>query len=415
MTTDNTRRMGRPEFVALIAMMFSTIAFSVDSMLAAFPAIEAELDVPGQAYLMITFFMGGLALGTLITGPISDAIGRKTTLYAGACLYIAAGLVAWFSMDFTVILAARVVQGFAAASPRVVSLAVVRDLYEGRQMAQIISLAMILFAIVPTLAPAMGDVLQAAFGWRSIMLAFVLFMAIAVVWVGIRLPESLPAEQRVPLSVRQIIASSNEVLKNPTVRLAIGVQCVAFALIFSLISMVQPIYDQSFGRGDSFAYWFGGVALVSALSTGVTNAVFVMRVGMRRMVTLAMVGHILCASFTLLVITQTLGFAFHAFVFWQFMIIWLTGISIGNLNAIALEPMGHIAGFAASVTGALSTFAAAIIATLVGRSFDGTPVPLLLISCALGAAGLAMMWRMNVLEKRIAALTFRTTRKADQG
>lgn len=391
---------GRTEFIALIAMMFSTIAFSVDSMLAAFPQIESELNVPGQAYLMITMFMGGLAFGTLIAGPISDAFGRKRTLYVGCGLYVISGLVAWQSTDFNVILAARVVQGFAAAAPRVVSLAVVRDLYQGRQMAQIVSFAMILFAIVPTLAPAMGDALQSVFGWRSIMLAFVLFAVITIVWVAIRLPESLALEDRVPLNFAHLVTSSKEVLRNRTVRLSIGVQCVAFALIFSLISMVQPIYDQTFGRGETFAYWFGAIALVSALSTSIANSMLVIRFGMRRLVTLAMVGQVFCAAFTFVVLKWAPHYAFNAFVFWQFMMIWLTGMSIGNLNAIALEPMGHIAGFTASVSGAISTLAAAIIASFVGSQFNGTPFPLIMTCSLLALAGLLMMWRMNNIENR---------------
>lgn len=398
-------------------MMFSTIAFSVDSMLAAFPQIEAEMNVPGQAYLLITVFMAGLAFGTLVSGPVSDAIGRKTTLYMGGFLYIVSGLVAWASADYTVILAARLVQGFAAAAPRVVSLAVTRDLYSGRQMAQIVSLAMILFAIVPTVAPAMGDILQRMFGWRAILLAFVIFSLITIVWVAIRLPESLPPEKRVPLRVGRLATSFVEVLTHPTVRLTIGVQSVALALIFSLISMVQPIYDQSFGRGDSFAYWFGGIALVSAVSTSVANAMLVMRFGMRRLVTLAMAGQVFCAALAFVVSSVAPDFAFPAFVFWQFMLIWLTGMSIGNLNAIALEPMGHIAGFAASVTGAISTFAAAAIATFVGSQFDGTPLPLLMTCCLFAAIGLMMMWRMNILENRAiedgSAFVFRSTRPKD--
>ncbi len=401
MKTTSERVIGRTEFVAMIAMMFATIAFSVDSMLAAFPQIEAELGVPGKAYLMITFFMAGLAFGTLIAGPISDAIGRKNTLYAGGILYIASGLVAWQSHDYTVILAARVVQGFAASAPRVVSLAVVRDLYQGRQMAQIVSFAMILFTLVPTFAPAMGDLLQMAFGWRSILLSFVLFSVITILWVGLRLPESLPQAKRVPLSVSNIIASTTEVLQNPTVRLTIGVQCVAFALIFSLISMVQPIYDQSFGRAVYFAYWFGGIAAVSAFSTSLLNAFLVVRFGMRRLVTLAMAGQVFCAATALLVFRLAPQYAFPAFVFWQFMLIFLTGLSVGNLNSIALEPMGHIAGFTASVTGAVSTFAAAGIATLVGSRFDGTPIPLVVTCCLLAAIGLMLMWRMNILENRL--------------
>ncbi len=408
--------MKRGEFVALVAMLFSTIAFSVDSILAAFPQIGADLGATGQVHLLISFFMAGLALGTLFAGPVSDAMGRKPTMFIGAFLYIGSGLVAWMSSDFTIILAARFIQGLAAAGPRVVALAIVRDLYAGPQMAQIVSFAMVLFTIVPTLAPAMGAGLEALFGWRSILLAMVLFSTISTVWMWLRLPETLPPESRRRLRLGELMSAGKEVARHPVVSLAILAQCVAIGMIFCLIVQVQPIYDQTFGLAESFPYWFGGIALFSAASTSLANASLVVRFGMRRLVTWGMAGHVICAFSAYLVIRLLPDFSFVAFVLWQFMVIWLAGLSVGNLNAIALEPMGHIAGFTASITGAVSTFAAAALATYSGRIFDGTPLPLTLMSGLVALLGLIVMWRMRKVEARMAELgpVFTTSRKSDR-
>jgi len=387
------------EFVALVAMMFSVVAFSIDAILPAFPHITAALNVPGRVHLMISAFMVGLAVGTLLAGPISDAIGRKPTMYVGMVLFIGAGIVAWQSQNYEVILAARVVQGLGAAGPRVVSMAIVRDLYAGRQMARIVSLALVLFTIVPTIAPALGALLQSFFGWRSILLAFNVFMAITALWVFLRLPESLPTESRRAFKVANLLAAGREILSHRTVRLTILAQGAALALIFSLIVQVQPIYDQSFGRAESFPYWFGGIALVSAASTSLANAAMVVRFGMRRLVTLGMVGHILAASLAVVGFFWLPGNHFEVFIFWQFMVIWLSGLCIGNLNAMALEPMGHIAGFAASFTGFIATIIAAFAATVSGWIFDGSPVPLVIQCLAMAIVGLYFMYRINQLER----------------
>ena len=390
--------MGRGEFIALVAMLFSTVAFSVDALLVAFPGIESELNATGSAHYVVTFFMAGLALGTLFAGPVSDSLGRKPTMYIGASLFIVSGVVAWVTDDFRVLLVARFVQGVAASGPRVVSLAIVRDLYEGRQMAQIISFAMVLFTIVPTLAPAMGAVLQDIFGWRAILLAFLLFVSISTIWLWLRLPETLPPHARRSLHLDQLWDAIKEVLRHPVVRLSIAAQCVALAMIFGLLVQVQPIYDQTFGRAESFPYWSGGVALFSAASTSLANASLVVRFGMRRMVTLGMAGQVICAALALFLFFQIPQWGFWIFLGWQFMLIWLSGLSVGNLNAIALEPMGHIAGLTASITGAISTIAAAISASIVGLIFDGTPIPLLTTNYFLAVCGLAIMLRMSAVE-----------------
>ncbi|MEP4198156.1 MAG: MFS transporter [Aliishimia sp.] len=391
------KRMGKWEFIALIAMMFGTIAFSVDAILPAYPSIEAELApaATGRVHLMITLFMAGLAFGTLIAGPLSDAIGRRPTMFVGAALYISAGTVAWLSNSFEVIVIARFVQGFGAAGPRVVSLAIVRDLYEGRAMAQIVSFAMVLFTIVPTLAPAMGDVLSHLFGWRSILLFFIVFSLLSTFWIWARLDEPLPVEARRPFRIAHFISAGREILAHPTVRLSIAVQSLSLALIFCLIVSVQPIYDIVFGRGESFAYWFGGIALFAAASTSLANAALVMRFGMRLLVTIGMCGQMLSASLALILLETQPELAFQSFVLFQFLLIFLSGLCVGNLNALALEPMGHIAGFTASVTGATSTILAAAVASFVGFQFDGTPIPLVISALVLSTLGFGLMLRMR--------------------
>lgn len=389
--------MGKWEFVALIAMLFSTVAFSVDALLPAIPQIEADLgdSATGRVHLLITLFMAGLALGTLIAGPLSDWIGRKPTMFIGAGLYLTAGTVAWLSQDFETIAAARIVQGIGAAGPRVVSLAIVRDLYSGRTMAQIVSFAMVLFTVVPTLAPAMGAVLTDLFGWRAILLAFLLFTIISTLWLWLRLPENLPQSARRPLRGGTLMEAARQIAGHPTVRLAILVQGMALGLIFSLIVTVQPIYDVVFDRAESFPYWFGGIALFSAASTSIANAALVVRFGMQRMVTLGMAGQAVSAALALAALEVYPELAFASFVAFQFLLIWLTGLCVGNLNAIALEPMGHIAGFTASVTGATATLLAATIATGVGAMFQGTQRPLIIAAICLGTLGFALMLRMN--------------------
>ncbi|MEX0278810.1 MAG: MFS transporter, partial [Ruegeria sp.] len=193
-----TNRMSKGEFIALIAMMFATIAFSIDAMLPALPEIGAQLspDDTNKAQLILTSFVLGMGIGTFFTGPISDAVGRKPVIYGGAALYILASAIAWASSSLELVLAARILQGLGAAGPRVVAMAIIRDLYAGREMARIISIAMMIFTLVPAIAPMMGAGVIALVGWRGIFVCFILFAIIILIWMTLRLPESLAPENR---------------------------------------------------------------------------------------------------------------------------------------------------------------------------------------------------------------------------
>lgn len=395
MNLQTTQRMSTPELVALIAMLFSTVAFSVDAMLPAFPKIATDLDAHGSVHLVMTLFMGGLAVGMLIAGPLSDAWGRKSAMYAGALLYIVAGLVAWLSESFEVVVAARFFQGLGAAGPRVVSLAIVRDLYQGAQMARIISFAMVIFTIVPTIAPTLGYFISMSFGWRAIMLAFVVFSILSTLWLWLRLDEPLAPHDRRSLHLRGLAESTKEILKHRVVFLAILLQGIALGLIMCMIVQVQAIYEQVFDRASTFPYWFGGIALFSATSTSLVNAALVGRFGMRRLVTLGMAGQAVIAAIALTIEVAWPQWAFPTFVVWQFLLIWLTGLCVGNLSSIAMEPMGHVAGLAASLSGAIATFMASILAMGAGYLFNGTVIPLLACALVLSICGVVLMRHLN--------------------
>ena len=395
--------MSRAEFIALIAMMFATIAFSIDAMLPALPEIGQELspvDV-NRAQLILTSFIVGMGVGTFFTGPLSDTFGRKPVILAGSAVYIAGAFLAMNSTSLEVTLAARLIQGLGAAGPRIVAMAVVRDLYVGRQMARIVSIAMMIFTIFPAFAPTLGAGIILLAGWRGIFGAFILFSLISTVWMALRLPETLPRENRRPFRGRLLLAAVAEMLHHPTVRLSIMVQTLCMSMLFIMILMVQPVYDVMFGRGESFPFWFGGIALISG-SASLLNAALVVRLGMRRMVTWSLAAQ-LALSAIMLVLTgvalpDTLGFAL--FLFWQTSVFFITGTTLGNLNAIAMEPMGHIAGMAASVIGAISTVLAGLIASPVGLLFDGTLVPMAagILTCCL--LGLLLMLEMGRIERR---------------
>ncbi|PZQ99596.1 MAG: multidrug MFS transporter [Cereibacter sphaeroides] len=391
------------EFIALVAMLFATIAFSIDSMLPALPSIAAELSPtnPNAAQLVITSFVFGMGIGTFFAGPISDAYGRKAVILGGSALYCLGAIAAWAAPSLELVLAARVLQGLGAAAPRIVSLAMVRDKYSGRAMAQIISFAMIVFMLVPALAPAMGMGIIHLVGWRGLFLAFLLFAVVANLWLGLRQPETLPPERRRPLHFGTLASAFVEVFSHRTVQIATGVMALCFGMLFGTISSIQPIFEQSFDKGDTFPLWFALIALFSALSS-FTNASLVMRLGMRLLITTALTAIlVLSAVMVGLTFSGLLPHAwyFTAFVIWMVGMFFMMGMVMGNLNALAMEPVGHIAGMAASATGAISTVLGVALAAPLGLAFDGTPLPLLLGILVLAVVGRALM---AVMPHRVA-------------
>ncbi|MBF9042116.1 MFS transporter [Rhodobacterales bacterium HKCCE4037] len=372
-------RLSTPEFIALMGMMFATIAFSIDAMLPALPEIATELtpDNMNYAQLVITSFVLGMGAGTLLTGPISDTFGRKPVILAFTALYILGAALAWAAGSMELLIAARIVQGFGAAGPRVVALALVRDLYSGREMARIVSFVMLVFTIFPAVAPLIGQGIITLFDWRAIFVAFLLFSLISVGWLTIRQPETLPPPMRRPMRVKSLWDGAKEALSLRQMQLSILVQTLIFGLLFGTISSIQPIFDLAYGRGEEFHWYFFVIALLAAPAAPL-NGWLVVRVGMRPLVRTALwVQATLSTLMAIVLLSSMAGPAeFWIYFVWTVSVFCLMGFTIGNLNALALEPLGHIAGLAASIMGGLATIAGAAVGALVGQLFTGTATPL---------------------------------------
>ncbi len=389
----------RAELIAIIAMMAATVAFATDAMLPAFPDISADLSPrdPNRAQLVVASFMVGLGVGTLFAGPLCDAFGRQTITVAGTVIIILFATVSALTQSLEVLLVARFLQGVGSAGPRVASMAIVRDLFRGREMARILSFVILVFTLAPVFAPSVGWLLTQGFGWRSIFASFAVFSIISTGWLLLRLPETLAREERRSLRVRELVDGLLEVFSNRQVMLAIGCQSLIFAVLMSTLLSSQQVFDKVFDRGAAFPLWF---ALMAALAAGasVMNAAIVMRVGMRRVVRVALFVH---SSFTgvflLAMITGVLpaSWLFPVGFLWCTSVFQLAGFTLGNINAIAMEPMGHMAGLAASIITSVATIASIAIAAPIGQAFDGTLVPLTAATFVLTALALLLAHRLE--------------------
>ena len=394
------------EFVALVAMLFSTIALSIDAMLPALPDIAATLspENPNRAQLVVTSFVFGMGIGTLFMGPISDAFGRKKVILIGGVFFILASLACYSAKSLDMLLLSRVLQGVAVAAPRVVSVAMVRDRYRGREMAQLMSFVMMVFMVVPALAPLMGQGIIAISNWQSIFLAYTLFALVSMCWLGFRQPETLAIADRRPLSFTALVSATRELAGLRIVGVSIVAQTLTQAALFSAISSLQGIFEQRFDRADSFPLWFALIAFGSSMAA-MLNARVVIRLGMRVVILRSF------ASFTALtavLLVLTVGgmvpeaLAFPMFFLWVMSLFGMMSLTLGNLNALAMEPVGHIAGLASSVIAASSTVISVVLAVPVGLALNGTALPLM--SGALVFIGLALLVvRIGTRHEAVAA------------
>ena len=389
------------EFVAIIAMSFATIAFSIDAMLPALPEIGHALTPQNlnRAQLIVTSFLLGLGLGTLFTGPLSDAFGRRRILLGGYGIYIIGAVLGYLAGSLELMLAARVLQGIGAAGPRVVAVAVVRDIYSGRQMAKLMSFVITVFMLVPVIAPSIGAVIITLSGWRVIFVAFVIFALISSIWFSLRQPETLPVEKRRKFQLGPLWGGVKEVLANRSVRITIAVQALLSGVLYAMLSSAQQVFEITFDQGANFPLWFGAIAIIAGAS-GLLNAKLVIQLGMVFLVRSALIC-VMLISFSLLVIIwldlMPARLYFPGFLVFMTSVFFMIGMTLGNLNAIAMEPMGHIAGMAASIISAIATVVGVVIAVPIGLAFDGTPLPLMIgvFCCVALSLGLMQLIRSD--------------------
>jgi len=383
------------EFVVLLATMISIVALSIDIMLPALDEIGHELNVANlnDAQLIITSLLLGFAVGQIVAGPVSDSIGRKPVIYIGYAIFIIGCLLSFYATSLTVMLIGRVLQGLGAASPRVVTMALVRDSYEGRAMARIMSIVMAVFILIPSIAPAIGQGIIVISGWRSL---FTLMMAMAIIsatWFALRQPETLPQSSRRKFSLKNVISGIQEAC---SYRSAMG-YTLASGLIFGAfvgyLSAAQQIFQISFEIDSLFPFYFGGASLSIGLAS-IVNSRMVMRYGMRLLTMRALIASTLLSTAFLVPTILMDGIPpFWLFMAWLVANFFCIGIMFGNFHALALEPLGHMAGLGAALVGSLSTIISLPLGWAIGYLFDGGATSLVSGFALLGMGALmVMLW-----------------------
>lgn len=379
------------EFIILMSLMMSILALSIDAMLPALPQIGSDLDVqnPNSRQLVISIIFLGLALGQLFFGPLSDTIGRKPAIYAGYALFIIGALISIFATSFPVMLFGRLMQGLGASAPRAVTLALVRDRFGGRDMARIMSFIITFIVLVPMIAPSLGQVILLNYSWRAIFVILILLAVLTLSWFALRIPESLSPENQAPFSLKRIVSATLEILK---IRTALGYTVSAGLISGAFIGYLnssQQILQEQFALGALFPLVFGVIALSIGVAT-ILNTRLVIRYGMRFLVNwslLAIFGLSVVALLIALLVAGQPPLWF--FITYLMLVFFSVGILFGNLNSLAMEPLGNMAGIGAAIVGSLSTLISMPLGTIIGQSYNGTVLPLIIGMAVL--AGLAIL------------------------
>jgi DHA1 family bicyclomycin/chloramphenicol resistance-like MFS transporter len=384
------------EFVLLISMMMSLAALSIDAMLPALPQIGSDLSVQNtnDRQLVVSVLFLGLAIGQLFFGPLSDKTGRKPAVYAGYVLFITGALLSVFAISFPMMLVGRLLQGIGISAPRAVTLALVRDKYEGRAMARVMSFVMTVFILVPMLAPTLGQTILQFLGWRSIFFSFVLMAVITLMWFALRMPETLTPENRAPFSLRRIIITTLEIIR---IRPALGYTVVAGFVSgahLGYLNSAQQVFQELYALGNLFPLYFAMVAFSIGLASFL-NARLVMRFGMRSLVRWSLLFVFALSIAALSVALVTAGQPPLWLLMAYLMVLFFgVGILFGNNNSLAMQPLGRVAGIGAAVVGSLSILIAIPLGTMIGRSYNGTIFPLV--------AGMAILAGLSILVVRWA-------------
>jgi DHA1 family bicyclomycin/chloramphenicol resistance-like MFS transporter len=389
------------EFVIIVSTMMSLTAFSIDAILPALYQISSELQVtnPNDRQLVISVIFFGIAVGQLFFGPLSDHIGRKKAIYIGYGTYIIGALISGFAQNFPMMLAGRILQGIGVSAPRGVTLALVRDQYEGNRMARVMSFAMMVFILVPTIAPSIGQAILSLANWRGIFVAFVIFAIISITWFSIRMPETLLLQNRIPFSLKRIGKSIREILK---IRFAIGFTIAAgcaYGIFIGYLNSSQQILQEQYALNEKFSLFFAMIALSLGFASFI-NSRLVMRIGMIRMVQWALrIQIVLAIIFFSIIIGLPEQPPLWSLMMFFMMFYFCTGILFGNINALAMQPLGHLAGIGSGVVGSFSTLLSMLFGTMIGRSYNGTIIPLIVGMIVL-TAGSIFIVRWALSEKR---------------
>jgi DHA1 family bicyclomycin/chloramphenicol resistance-like MFS transporter len=368
--------LGFVPFVLMIAALQAMAALGVDAMLPNLPAISDSfhLSRDNARQLVITAYLIGFGLPQIVYGPLADRFGRKPVLLFGCGIYVAFSALAAFAPNFELLILARVLQGMGAAATRSLPNSIIRDCYVGRQMARVMSLSFMIFMACPMLAPSLGASIALFASWRWVFGVLTIFGAAVGTWVALKLPETLHAEDRTPISLSGMGHSFAIALRSrPGMGYAAAMTFLLGAL-FGFVNSVQQVFQEVFGAPSVFPIAFALMAGSMSLAS-LANAWLVGRMGMRPLSHRALLTFI-----AICVVHAAIAIAGHesivTFSLFQAAAMFCFGLMTGNFGAMAMEPLGHVAGAAASLQGMLSAFGGSLIGFYIGQQFNHTTVPI---------------------------------------
>jgi DHA1 family bicyclomycin/chloramphenicol resistance-like MFS transporter len=389
------------EFIALMAALMSVTALAIDALLPALDIIALDLGVVVQSdnQLLITMIFLGLGLGPLLFGPLSDAIGRKPSVYIGFTVFLLASLLCVNTTSLEMMILGRILQGFGLSAPRTICIAIIRDLYQGDYMARVMSFVTIVFLLIPILAPAMGKFVLDSYSWQAIFYVQAAISVLVTIWFWIRQQETLAHDNKIPFKFKRILQGAKQTL---SYKRTIGFTLISGCIVGSFLvylSASQQIFQEQYGLKQEFPYIFAGIAIAIGIAIFL-NGSFVVKYGMEKLVTLSLIGYFTVSILYIIVFYNTpnppIGYLLGFFGLQFFFI----GFLFGNIRALAMEPVGHIAGIAAAITGFISTMMAVPISTFIGRFVVTSTLPLFIGFACCSGLSIVILWYLKVDAKR---------------
>ena len=376
-----------------MAALMSVTALAIDALLPALDVIGIDLGVVLQAdnQLLITMIFLGLGLGPLLFGPLSDAIGRKPSVYMGFSVFLLASFVCVHATSLEMMIVGRILQGIGLSAPRTICIAIIRDLYQGDYMARVMSFVTIVFLLIPIVAPAMGKFVLDSYTWQAIFYVQAAISVVVTIWFWLRQKETLAVNNRIPFQFHRLIKGTKETL---SYKRTIGFTLISGFIVGSFLvylSASQQIFQEQYGLKEEFPYIFAGLAIAIGIAIFL-NGSFVVKYGMEKLVTGSLIGYFLVSITYIIVFYNTPSphiYLLLTFIALQFFFI---GFLFGNIRALAMEPVGHIAGIAAAITGFISTMMAVPISTLIGRFVATSTLPLFVGFACCSGISIIILW-----------------------
>ena len=395
------RQKSEIEFIIVMASLMSLVALAIDALLPAITDIGMSINVIDSQnnQLLITMIFLGLGFGQLISGPLSDSFGRKPVIYVGFIVFAFASLVCIFSKNLEMMIFGRILQGIGLSAPRTISIAMVRDRFSGNYMAKVMSFVVVIFILVPVVAPAIGKIMLDSYGWKSIFYSQLVFGLFVMLWLWKRQPETLKVANRKKFKLSLFVSGTKEFIKHKNAVIFTLFSGFITGSFMVYLSASQQIFEKQYHLKEEFPFIFAGLAISIGIATFL-NGTLVVRLGMFKLV------KIFTVLFTLIPIIYISLFygesnpSIYVLITFFAIQFFAIGFLFGNTRALAMEPIGHIAGIGAAINGFFSTIMAVPIATYIGGFLDKTALPLFIGFFICGLIALCLIQYLNIANKK---------------